>query len=186
MNASSDSPKTEATQQVETPRPISSSLQDLQNKYLTPSSVHHPQTGTKEPGSITIENLDSCIVDLSSNPLLPALADRDASISRQSYNTVYLKNLKNSVIVLGPAVLGSLFLDSIENCLIVAAAQQVSGISSLYRRSSRCLKRMAYCSSECIVLATVSFCSASNLPPLSNNVITSSLVTFPTKYAPTE
>jgi hypothetical protein len=134
--------------------------------------IHHPQTETAEPGSITIENLDSCIVDLGSTPLLPALADPDAIISRQSYNAVYIRNVKNSVIVLGPAVLGSLFLYSIENCLVVAAAQQVSESLRFSRSSKSMLTANGICSSACIILATVSSCLAFSLTPLSSDVIT--------------
>jgi hypothetical protein len=113
------------SQQTDGAGPISCSLRGLQNRYITSSFIHHPPPLAQQSGSISIENIDSCIIDLCLKPLLPALAGPETSMSRQIFNSVYIKNVKNSVIILGEAIPGSLFLDVIENCLVVAATQQV-------------------------------------------------------------
>lgn len=104
-------------------------LKDTRDQYI---EMAHLETLSDPPSdnfSLTIEDVEGCIIDLCDKPLLPALSDRKP-IRQRRCTALYMRRVKNTIIVIGHTVMGSILLQQLQDCIVVAGAQQVGGSRS--------------------------------------------------------
>lgn len=103
----------------------SHSIAGLDGKYLHLATLEPqvPQSGSDY--SLTASGLFECLVDLSTKPLYPQWTENQAPVE-STCRAFYGREIRASVLVLGQMPEGSLFLDGIEDTLIVAQCRQVS------------------------------------------------------------
>lgn len=81
------------------------------------------QGKTDAAGTLNLHDVDSSIVDLHSEPLLPGLT-QERSANKTKLSSIFVNGMTNTA-VFADRVEGSMFVSKVENSLIIAACQQV-------------------------------------------------------------
>lgn len=104
-------------------------LKDTRGQYIEMARLETLSDSPSDNFSLTIEDVEGCIIDLCDKPLLPALSDRKPTRQRRC-TALYMSRVKNTIIVIGHTVMGSILLQQLQDCIVVAGAQQVGGSRS--------------------------------------------------------
>lgn len=90
-------------------------LSSRSHQYLTPASLP-PSVSDQPQSDLTISDLDHCVVNLCS-------VSSESSWSH-SITALHVQNLRSTILVL-PNLSGSVLLNDLDNCVIVASCHQV-------------------------------------------------------------
>ena len=104
-------------------------LEDKRDEYVTLANLELYSDPSSDYFSLTMDNVEGCIIDLCDTAILPALSGRSASRQRRC-TALYMSKVKNTIIVIGHSITGSVLLHKLEDCLVVLGAQQVCTLHS--------------------------------------------------------
>lgn len=100
-------------------------LQHISNRYITTAHLSDGSDPSFDQFSLTVADVEGCIIDLCDVSLLPAILGGSPARLRRC-TALYMNRVKNTIIVVGSSILGSVLLQQLEDCVVVVGAHQVS------------------------------------------------------------